>query len=176
MSNKNQLFKFLDTLAISYELFDHLPVYTVEEAAQHAHHVPGAACKNLFLKDSKKRFWLVVACADTKIELKNLSKQLAAPELRFASAELLMEHLGILPGSVTPFGIINNISKNVTVIFDTALQQQSLVGFHPLENNATVVLNPDDLIKFIQASGNSMIFVDFTNQAGSANTTSNNGI
>lgn len=161
MSNKNQLFKFLDTLAIPYEVFNHPPVYTVEEAAQLASHVPGPACKNLFLKDNKKHFWLIVACANTKIELKKISKQLSVPELRFARTDLLMEHLGVLPGSVTPLALINNTSKNITIIFDEKLQQYPLVGFHPLENNATVVLALDDLIKFIQGCGNSIIFMDF---------------
>ena len=161
MINKDQLFTFLDALNIQYDVFNHPAVYTVDEAAELANHVPGTACKNLFLKDSKKRFWLVIACANTKIELKKLSKELFAPELRFTKLELLKDYLGVLPGSVTPFGLLNNTTKDITVVFDTKLQEQAFVGFHPLENNATVVLAPADLIKFIQATGNIIIFVDF---------------
>jgi len=163
MQNKKQLFNFLDSLNIEYKVFDHPPVYTVDEAAHLANHVPGAACKNLFLKDSKKRLWLIVACADTKIELKKLSKELAAPELRFASPELLIAHLGVLPGSVTPFGLINNNAHDITIVFDSNLQKHTFVGFHPLENNATVVLHPNDLLKFIEAHGNPIVFVNIAN-------------
>jgi len=163
MINKKQLYEFLDALNIQYQIFNHPPVYTVEEAAELAKNVPGAACKNLFLKDSKKRFWLISACADTKIELKKLSKSLSAPELRFASSELLLEHLGVLPGSVTPFGLIHQNATNINVILDKKLQDHDLVGFHPLENNATIVLNPNDLIKFIQACKNPLVFLDFNN-------------
>lgn len=163
MITKDQLYNLLNELKIQYQIFNHPPIFTAEEGAILAKHIPGAACKNLFLKDSKKRFWLIIACADTKIELKKLSKQLSAPELRFGNPESLFEHLGVLPGSVTPFGLLHQNAKEITVIVDKKLQEHSLAGFHPLENTATVVLSPIDLINFIQSCGNSIVFVDFNN-------------
>lgn len=123
MINKNKLYDFLHDLNILYTIYNHPPVFTVAQAAELANNVPGASCKNLFLKDSKKRFWLIVACANTKIELKKLSKNVAAPELRFGSAECLQEMLGVLPGSVTPFGLIHDNAKDMTVLFDNTLLQ-----------------------------------------------------
>lgn len=159
MFTQQQLFTILDSLNIKHTNYIHEPLYTCEQAASVK--LPGAQCKNLFLKDSKKRLYLVVACAATAINLKQLSKKLAAPELRFANADLLMQHLGLLPGSVTPFGLINDKDHAIAVILDKNLFDHDLCGFHPLSNDAMTVIDPKDLIPFIKHCGNSYQIINF---------------
>jgi Ala-tRNA(Pro) deacylase len=163
MSNKIELFKKLKDLKITYQVFEHEPLFTVEQAKAATGHIPAAGCKNLFLKDSKKRLWLIVALDNTKIELKKVSKEINAPELRFADSQLLLECLRVKPGSVTPFGLINDINHEVTVILDSKLFEHNLAGFHPLENSATVTISPQDLERFIYSCGNKLIVFDFVN-------------
>ncbi len=158
--NKETVFERLNQLGIRYQTFHHEPLFTVEQAVSIK--IPGATCKNLFLKDSKKGLWLVVAVGSTKISLKELGKSLGAPELRFAGPEQLMEFLGVEPGSVTPFGLLNDTEHRVKVILDSALFDQELVGFHPLKNDATVVLDPRDLQKFIESCGNEFRTIEFS--------------
>lgn len=158
--NKETVFSRLNELGISYQTLYHEPLFTVEQAC--SIEIPGATCKNLFLKDSKKGLWLVVAVGSTKIALKELGKLLGAPELRFAGPELLMDYLAVEPGSVTPFGLINDKDHRIRVIVDKALFDHELVGFHPLKNDATVVLKPQDLMKFIESCGNDYREIDFS--------------
>lgn len=148
------LFNKLQTLSIPHTTYPHEPVFTVEQALQLVSTIPGASCKNLFLKDSKNRFYLLVAVHDTMINLKKLSKNISAPELRFANADLLKHYLGVEPGSVTPFGLINDQDHAVTVLLDNNLFSHTHVGFHPLINNATTVISPENLKKFIAGCGN----------------------
>jgi Ala-tRNA(Pro) deacylase len=162
MHIQEQLFALLKQLHIPTETFQHEAVFTVEQAQTISGIVPGAQCKNLFLKDNNKKLWLVVALDDTKIPLKLLSKHLNAPQLRFASPELMQEHLGVTPGSVTPFGLMNDKKHVLTVILDAALLACPLVGFHPLTNTATTTITPSDLKKFIAHCGNGIREVDFS--------------
>jgi Ala-tRNA(Pro) deacylase len=162
-TSKEQLFKLLTDLDIKTTLYTHEPLYTVEQShgVYNELGVPGGRCKNLFLKDSKKRLYLLVALADTPIALKILSKTIGAPELRFTDAQLLQDTLGVQPGSVTPFGLINDLEHKVTVILDTELFTQSLLNFHPLSNDATVTITPGDLKKFIASCGNNSMVYNF---------------
>ena len=160
MKTRQELFDKLQTIGIGYELFTHEPLFTCEQASKVQ--LPGAQCKSLFLKDNKKQLWLIVACASTTINLKQLSKTLQAPGLRFADANLLMQNLGVLPGSVTPFGIINDANHMVKVIFDNNLFAHAQAGFHPLSNDATLIINPHDLYKFAQECGNEHKTVDLS--------------
>lgn len=155
------LFKKLDELSIHYLTYNHEPLFTIEQAMAVASTIPGAQCKNLFLKDSKDNLYLVVAIHDTIINLKKLSKYLNAPELRFAKADLLKAYLGVEPGSVTPFGLINDISHKVFVILDAKLFEHQLIGFHPLINNATIVISFVDLKKFVVSCKNKNIAINF---------------
>ncbi len=160
MMTETKLFDHLKELKIEYTLYTHEPVYTVEQA-QKTTHVPGVGVKNLFLKDDKKRLYLVVAQFDTMIALKKLAKKLYAPKLRFAQADLLKKYLGVEPGSVTPLGLINDTNHEIMVIFDAALLDNDLIGVHPLRNNATVTLTPHDLKLFVEHIGNAMQVIDF---------------
>lgn len=163
MDKKALLFQKLKDLNIEYKTFEHEPLLTVEQALKAVAHIPGIWCKNLFLKDSKNNYYLIVAVHDTKIALKNLSKYLKAPELRFADSDLLNQYLGVLPGSVTPFGLINDINHKVKVILDSKVFEHDQAGFHPLENISTTVISTKDLKKFIDSCNNNYQIIDFDN-------------
>jgi Ala-tRNA(Pro) deacylase len=160
--NQEKLFALLKELNIETQTIHHEPMFTCEQSQSIAHLIPAAQCKNLFLKDSKKRLWLISALQSTAINLKKIAKQIQAPELRFADAELLKAHLCVLPGSVTPFGIINDNAHNVTLVLDANLMNEKIVSFHPLENNATTCITPSDLQKFIAACGNPSLIVELS--------------
>jgi Ala-tRNA(Pro) deacylase len=155
------VFQKLTELDIKHTTYFHKPLFTCEQAAQAASLIPAAQCKNLFLKDSKQSFYLIVAVAETVINLKQLSKYLQAPELRFANAELLHQHLHVTPGSVTPFGLIFNKEHTVTVLLDSTLFAHEYVGFHPLENTATTVITPHDLVIFLDSGRHNYKILNF---------------
>jgi Ala-tRNA(Pro) deacylase len=149
-------------LGIAYTTYNHQAAFTVEEMSSIKNELPECGhCKNLFLKDSKKRVWLIVALCATQINLKEVSKLLQAPELRFADADMLMNYLGVIPGSVTPFGLLNDTEHAVHVVLDKALFTHDQVGFHPLRNDATTIINVTDLQKFVAACGNLVYIMDF---------------
>lgn len=156
MQTRKELFDYLDRLGIQTVTHEHAPVFTVEQALQEPGALCGAPVKNLFLKDDKKCFWLIVAHADTPIRLKELGREIGAPNLRFAQPELLMQYLGVEPGSVTPFGLINDTQHIVRVILDQRLFDFSEIGVHPLINSATTAIAPGDLKQFIHARGNTV--------------------
>jgi Ala-tRNA(Pro) deacylase len=161
MKNKYDLLLMLKEQGITFQEYTHEPLSTTEQAKQVMPELLNAWCKNLFLKDDKKNLYLITALADTSIKLKEVSKFLSAPGLRFANEELLMQHLGLLPGSVTPFGIINDTNHQVKVVLDAAIFSVDHVALHPLENSATLLIKPDDLKRFIDHCGNTCITVDF---------------
>ena len=152
-ASKDQLLLRLRELGIDAATHQHPAVFTVEEAQKHCSHLPGGHCKNLFLRDKKKRNWLIVTLNDTQIDLRSLGRQLGAGNFNFASPERLMEFLGVIPGSVTPLALINDSEQQVNVVLDKALFGFDLLNFHPLVNNATTAITPDDLLKFIRACG-----------------------
>lgn len=159
---QNNLFALLDELKIRHKTYQHQPFFTCEQVKAEGAHIPGAWCKNLFLKDSKKKMWLISALADTDINLKRLGKHIDAPELRFANEELLLKYLGVKPGSVTPFGLIHDDAHAVNVILDKALFVHRELGFHPLSNDATTIISPQDLQKFVATRLNPYQILDFT--------------
>ncbi len=161
--NQQKLFGYLQQLSIETTTYVHEPVFTVEQAQATAH-VPATHVKNLFLKDKKKRFWLITALFDTAIRLKDVAKKLSAPELRFANEQELMRYLKVTPGSVTPLALINDTHHEVSVVLDSCIFEQTQIGCHPLENNATTVLMPQDLQKFVAALGNPLIIMNFDKQ------------
>jgi len=156
------LYKRLDEWGINYMTYEHAPAHKVSDAQEIIAGLPEhGPCKNLFLRDKKYRFYLVVALFETKIALKKLAKVLDAPELRFAGPDQLHELLGVIPGAVTPFGLINDCEHQVTVVLDKQLFSHVYVGVHPLINTATTLLTPHDLRLFVESCGNRVIVVDF---------------
>lgn len=161
MKTKTDLFKFFDALGIAYKTYEHEPLFTVEQADTVAHAIPGTHIKNLFLKDDNGQLWLLVAESHAKIELKKVMQLLKAPKLRFADANLLMQHLGVTPGSVTPFGLLNDGDHKVKVVIDASLLEGEIINAHPLENNATTAVNVEDFKKFLKAMDHKVLIIDF---------------
>ena len=154
-----RLFATLDALAISYTTTGHPAAFTVEQGNAVWGHIPGVHCKNLFLKDAKGKLWLVVAPAEHKIDLKQLPATIGSARLSFASAQLMDEVLGVSPGSVTPFALINDRDRRVTVVLDAWMMDQPLLNYHPLTNQATTTLSNEDFGKFLRHCGHRSVVV-----------------
>lgn len=151
--NRTELFAFFETLGISTSTIEHSPVFTVEDARMVHGEIPGGHCKNLFCKDEKGVLWLLVALEDARIDLKAAKDRIGSKRLTFAKPELLFEILGVTPGSVTPFGLINDDRRVTNVILDEAMMKNELLNYHPLGNNATTTISRADLIRFVEATG-----------------------
>lgn len=160
---KEKILKYLSSHKISYTLYSHAPLFTCDQAQEIIGHlnIPGTGVKNLFLKDKAKKLYLITACDSTRIDLKTVSKALHAKELRFADADLMQQHLGVTPGSVTPLALINDTKKAVQVIIDAELLKNEYMQIHPMQNDATVVIKPEDLIKFLGLIDKSYVIYDF---------------
>ncbi len=145
----------LDRLGISYVRHEHPPVFTVDEAEIHWRDVRGTHCKNLFLRNNKgNRHYLVVAEASRPVDLKALNRALGEDRLSFGSPERLMKHLGLAPGAVSPFGLLNNAAHDVRVVIDAGLKTADRLAFHPNVNTATLEISRADFEKFLAQSGN----------------------
>lgn len=154
------LFSFLDRLGIITETVSHPPVFTVEEARALRGEIAGGHCKCLFLKDKKGGLWLVVADEARRVDLKALAKHLGAPNFSFAKPERLRETLGVEPGSVTPFALINDRDNRVRVVLDQAMLAHDQLNYHPLSNDATTTIASADLAAFIAACGHQAYITD----------------
>jgi Ala-tRNA(Pro) deacylase len=150
----DDLFAYLDSLGITHQTVTHRAVFTVEEGRDLHKSIPGAHTKNLFLRDKKGVPYLVVASEDTAIELRSLHRVLGATgRFSFGSAELMGELLGVTPGSVTPFAVINDTGHRVTVVLDAAMMAHPVLNFHPLTNTGTTTIAREGLVKFLEATG-----------------------
>ncbi len=162
-ASRDDLLQYLDSLGIAAATVDHPPVFTVDEAQALRGAIAGEHSKNLFLKDKKGALFLVVAREDAAIDLKRLHGRIGASgRLSFGQAELLLDKLGVTPGAVTPFGLINDRPPSVRVILEAELVAAETVNFHPLVNTATTSLASADLIAFIRATGHEPEIVDLT--------------
>jgi len=154
MATPDDLFAYLDQLAIAHPTVTHPPVFTVEEARALRGQIAGAHTKNLFLKDKKGALYLVTALEDATIELKSLHRRLGAQgRFSFGSAELMREALGIEPGAVSPFAAMNDQAGRVAVVLDRGLMEHAVINCHPLRNTMTTSLARDDLVRFLAATG-----------------------
>jgi Ala-tRNA(Pro) deacylase len=154
------LLKLLKSLNIEHTLHNHDPIFTVEEGAHLKENIAGLHCRNLFLRDKKKRMFLVVVGNDTKVDLKALEKQLECARLSFGSPDRLWEYLGIRPGSVCPFCVLNDPKHLVQVVLDKDMMTANIVNYHPLDNAMTVGLTPAALLKFFEHTKHSPITLD----------------
>lgn len=152
-ATRQELFDMLAGLGIAVKTAVHDPVFTVEEAKKVHDDIPGGHCKNLFCKDEKGVLWLIVALEDSVINLKAAPAKIGSKRLTFGKPDLLMEVLGVEPGSVTPFGLINDKSVRTNVILDERMMQEAQLNFHPLQNAATTTISSADLVTFIKACG-----------------------
>lgn len=153
-ADEHALFRVLDHLGIEHKTHRHAPAFTVEQGNAVWGGIPGVHCKNLFLKDAKAKLWLVVAPAERRIDLKRLPAVIGSARLSFGSPALLFDVLGITPGAVTPFALINDGNRRVDVVLDRWMMDQALVNYHPLRNDATTTLAAADLLTFIGWCGN----------------------
>jgi Ala-tRNA(Pro) deacylase len=145
----------LRELGITYTRHEHPPVATVEEAAQHWSGIDATHCKNLFLRNQKgNRHYLVVLTASKKADLKAVADQIGDGKLSFGSPERLMTHLGLTPGSVSPFGLINDRDHAVRLVLDRDLKAATRLGFHPNINAVTFTIAASDFARFLEACGN----------------------
>ena len=148
-----QLLQRLKDLGIETTTHEHPPLLTVEDSKRLRGDLAGGHCKNLFFKDRKDQYWLVVTSEDRKVDIKALEKVLGSARLTFASPERLWQVLGVKPGSVTPFALINDRKVQVKVVLDQAMMGMSLLNYHPLVNTRTTAIRPADLLRFIEACG-----------------------
>jgi Ala-tRNA(Pro) deacylase len=165
----DDLFARLTALGIATRTYSHRPVFTVEESRDLRGEIPGVHCKSLFFKDKREARWLVVAVEDRRLDLKLLAPLIGAARLSFASPERLRAELGVAPGAVTPFAVMNAPPGAVGVVLDRAIEAAELANFHPLANHLTTAIRPADLVRFIAACGHRPAFVDL---APAASTTS----
>lgn len=152
-ATRQELFQRFDSLGISAKTHEHAPVFTVEEAKRVHDGIAGGHCKNLFCKDEKGALWLIVALEDSVINLKAAPAKIGSKRLTFGKPDLLMEILGVEPGSVTPFGLINDRDVRTNVILDERMMAEEKLNFHPLQNAATTTIAAADLISFIRSCG-----------------------
>lgn len=158
--SRAELFAFLDSLGIGHETIEHPPVFTVEEAQAHTHHLPGGHTKNLFLEDKVGGLWLVTCLDEQPVKVNALARLLEAPRFSFGKPDRLMEVLGVEPGSVTALALINDTERRVQPVLDTKLLAHELINCHPLANTATTTLKSVDLLHFITALGYAPIQID----------------
>ena len=147
------LFARLEALGIAQRSTSHPAVFTVEESKALCGTLPGVHIKNLFLRNKKGAMWLLTCQEDREIDLKDLGARLGAGRLSFGSAERLMRHLGVIPGAVTPFAVVNDRAGLVAVVLDRALLTAETVNGHPLVNTMTTALSGADLVRFLEAEG-----------------------
>ncbi len=159
-ATREELMAYLDALAIRTSTIEHPAVFTVAESQSLRASIAGGKSKNLFLKDKKGRLFLVSAEDEAVLDLKRLHEKLGAQgRLSFASAGQLLEIWGVEPGSVTPFGAINDREGRVTVVLDAKLIAHGVVNFHPLTNTATTAIASEDLLRFLSATGHEAMTV-----------------
>lgn len=152
-TSPEELYKTLKDLDIDHTTYDHPAVFTVEEAREHCSHIPGAHAKNLFFKDKKNRYYLVVTLADKPLRIKEVGTAIGAKNISFAKPERLDEVLGVIPGSVTPFAAVNVGDHDVRIILDEQIMAYDLLNFHPLVNTATTTISNRDLVRFLEHCG-----------------------
>ena len=156
------LFAFLDDLAIEFVVHRHPPLFTVEDSQDLRGDHPGAHVKNMFMKDKKGGLWLITCLEDRRIKIRDLEKTLGAPKMSFGKPDLMTETIGVAPGAVTPLAVLNDRdAKAVSVVLDASILDVDLVNCHPLHNEATVGLRPQDLLRVFEATGHTAKLIDF---------------
>ncbi|HHL43788.1 MAG TPA: prolyl-tRNA synthetase associated domain-containing protein [Hellea balneolensis] len=160
-ARRTDLLALLRQLGIEQQTHDHRAVFTVDEGKDIKAKLPGGHTKNLFLKDKSGALFLICALGDTKIAINQLHKHLGCKRLSFGKPDLLLEVLGVTPGSVTFFSIINDQNHKVRLILDKRLFDHEIVNFHPLENTATTAFRSADLLTFAKHTGHEVTIMDF---------------
>jgi len=161
MKTRADLIGFLDEIGVAHSTLDHPAVFRVGEGDEIKAALPGGHTKNLFLKDHRGQLWLISALGQTVIDLKAAWKVIGAGRFSFGPEVLMLETLGVTPGSVTALGLINDTDHRVRFVLDAALAAADPVNFHPLTNTATTTLSQADFRRFLAALGVEPLIVDF---------------
>lgn len=158
--NKNDVYNYLTNKSINYEVTEHKAVFNMKEISEIECPYPEADAKNLFVRDDKKKnYYLITVKGNKRVNLKEFRNKLNTRPLTFANENELSDILGLFPGAVSPFGILND-KNNIVKIFIDKEFENSLIGIHPNDNTATIWLNTKDLIKIIEDCGNSVEFIE----------------
>jgi Ala-tRNA(Pro) deacylase len=160
MRGQKELYDTLDSLSIKFEYHEHPPVATIEDAITHWKDYNAGRCKNIFFRNHKgDRHYLVILEHLAQLKIKDLEQRLKQGKLSFASDQRLLKYLGVQPGSVSPFGLINDTENHVHLFIDVKLQDFERLAFHPNINTATLVISKADFISFLNFTGNSYEFI-----------------
>jgi len=155
-----ELYQLLDSLKIPYDYIEHPPVPTVEEAMKYWSDIESGHCKNIFFRNHKgNRHYLVLLYYDSKLNIKELEQKLRQGKLTFASDRRLMQYLGLTPGSVSPFGLINDHTRHVHLFIDKNLMNFERLSFHPNTNTASLIIPREGLFRFLEHTGNTWEFI-----------------
>ena len=173
LHRKEDFIAWLDRAGIPHETRHHEALHTVEEARAArtgwgAGWEGGGHCKNLFLKDRKGALFLIVTLETRELKLNRLPKALGSARLSFASSDLMWEKLGVRPGSLTPFALVNDQAREIAVILDAAMLEHERLHYHPLENTATTAISRDDLLAMLRLTGHEPMIVDLVAAQGDA--------
>jgi Ala-tRNA(Pro) deacylase len=166
-AGRDALLAYFAEIGIAHRTVDHPAVFTVAESRDFKIDLPGGHAKNLFLKDKKGQLWLISALCDTVIDLKRLPRLIGSDRLSFGAPELMWATLGVTPGSVTAFALLNDRQHRVRFVLDKALGDCAIVNFHPMINTATTGLSQADFRRFLAALGVEPQIVDFARLAES---------
>lgn len=158
---ETELYELFRQHGISWSHHTHPPLFTVEESKALRGDLPGAHVKNMFLKDKKGQLWLVTCLEHRKIRIRDLEKQIGAPKASFGKPELLWDTLGIRPGAVSPFGLINDPAHRVNLVLDQQMLKADPINAHPLHNEATTTLSCAAFLKFFEITGHTPVVIDF---------------
>ena len=161
-ANEPALYALLDKLGIAHHTEEHCAVFTVAEGVDVKARLPGGHSKNLFLKDKSGAFVLISALGSTEIRLNQLHKRIGTKRLSFGKPEALLDLLGVVPGSVTVFSVLQDKDVEVRLILDKALFEHEAVWFHPMRNTASTRIAPNDILRFAEATGHIPTVVDFS--------------
>ena len=157
---KDELIKILNDRGFTYFIKEHAPLFTVEDSKELRGQIEGAHSKNLFLKDAKANFFLISIEESASIDLKKTMQQIQSKKLSFAKPDYLKDILGIKPGSVSPFALLNDTKKQVKFYLDRSFLDSERINFHPLINTATINISPQNLIELIEKYHNPVNYID----------------
>ena len=163
MLSEKKLLDLIDKKGLNLKLYTHEPLSTVEESIKYRGEIEGAHSKNLFFKNKKNQFFLFSCVENTYINLKKITKSLALGNISFANEEYLFLYLGVKPGAVTPFGLLNDIENKVTLYFDSNFLKNQIVNFHPLTNTSTISMKTKDFVDFLIEKKKKVNIYDFNN-------------
>jgi len=151
----------LEALGVKYEIHFHPPIPTIEDAIKYWKNFDSTHCKNLFFRNHKgNRHYLVVFECMHQMDIHDLEHRLKQGKLSFASEQRMEKYLGLKPGSVSPFGLINDTENHVKLFIDSNLKNAERLSFHPNDNTATVIIGGEDFIKYLDWTGNEYEFIE----------------